>query len=197
MKERPIIFSGESVRQILVGSKTQTRRVIKPQPYIDDCRNFYQPLKKREQKKFARHGLGGHNYGQTIDGKPCLWHFVTECPYGRPGDRLWVREAYNLDFCDEWLYKASCGSAIDAGYSREPKWKPPLYMPRKVSRLTLEIVAVKVEQLQQISDEDSSKECGFSVREFKIIWDGINEKKGFGWDTNPWVWAIEFQEITP
>ena len=138
------------------------------------------------------------------------------CPYGQPGDRLWVRETFRLfnssvecacyDEC--WcasnngkpVYRADCDS--------EDKWKPSIYMPRWASRITLEIVSVRVERLQAISDFDAYKEgaeskagrvtgpyCMSYVEGFKQLWESIN---GVGsWDLYTWVWVIEFKEVKP
>ena len=83
MKERPILFNGDMVRAILDGRKTQTRRVLKVQPHIDSMGNFI---------------CDGMNFGQEIDGKPCTRNFIKfHCPYGKVGDRLWVRESFSAN----------------------------------------------------------------------------------------------------
>jgi len=127
------------------------------------------------------------------------------CRYGYRGDRLWVRETWLQDG-NSYLYKA------DFGETSEFRWKPSIHMPRKASRLTLEIVNLRIERLQDISRDDAKAE-GVSnifhnspehfergvlnpyVANFSILWDKINAKRGFGWDVNPWVWVIEFKEV--
>ena len=196
MKERPIIFSDEMVRAILEGQKTQTRRVIKPQPLnlIDAVR------------------------------------FKT-CPYGVPGDRLWVRECFGftakwtMSYQRQWLAERGPwlpGNITMAYRSDEPEgnwcWKPSIHMPKIYSRITLEIVNVRVDRLQDISEEDACAEgieiiersYGMAYRDYRgksgawmsearasfgTLWDRINAKQGYGWDTNPWVWVIEFRRI--
>lgn len=185
VKERPILFSGPMVRAILEGRKTQTRRVKKPQP-ID---------------------LGViHIVGQI------------KCPYGQPGDRLWVRETFCPDWCDEVIYRAddpTGRAARDAGYSHEPKWKPSIFMPRWASRIDLEVVGIRAERLQEISEDDALAEgcepgggaCsgpmdpveydGYTASdEFAALWDSINAKRGHSWESNPWVWVVEFKRVT-
>ncbi len=132
VKERPILFSAPMVRAILDGSKTQTRRVVKGD------------------------ALGILNLEIRPPSDPI---FVEKCLYGKPGDRLWVRETFNPDWAGHGpIYKADGGSAIEAGYSREPRWKPSIHMPRKLSRITLEITGVRVERLKDISEYDSLAE---------------------------------------
>ena len=187
MKERPILFSTPMVQAILAGHKTMTRRVIKPQPTL----------------------VSGDALGQPyiyFNGNPN----PVKCPYGVPGDRLWVKETYMLMFNpykpDEQPhvhYKANYPT--DTVY-----WKPSMSMPRKYSRILLEITNVRVERVQQITHEDSIAEgCTlmFGVTSgggmglaspcyaFKKLWDKINAKRGYGWDINPWVWMIEFRTI--
>lgn len=173
MKERPILFSGEMVRAILDGRKTQTRRVIKPQgePYtIED-----------------------------VD--------VLKCPYGIPGDRLWVRETFadlrGMGFGHKWAYRADTpeGSESDRiriGYG--VRWKPSIHMPRWASRITLEITDIRVERVQDITYIDAKAEGveyekGYTdPREaFATLWNSINAKRDYGWAMNPWVWIIEFK----
>ena len=180
MKERPILFSGEMVRAILDDRKTMTRRVVKPQPEQDtDC---------------------PYHIGTGIERKARI------CPYGKPGDRLWVRET----FCDrnnngeqiKPLYRSD-GQEYQDGDGRlfEPKWKPSIFMPRWASRITLEITNVRVERLQDISNKDIESEgaCGRACvthrLTFKQLWDSINSKRGYSWESNPWVWVVEFERI--
>ena len=196
MKERPIIFSDEMVRAILAGEKTQTRRVMKPQPV---------------------------NLVDAIQ-----WE---KCPQGIPGDRLWVRETWAapgyLDHrkpsdIEDWnpiLYRAdgfiARQFAVDKNWlsSMFGRWRPSIFMPRWASRINLEIVNVRVERLQDISEEDAKAEGVSAVMRdsggclpwgewveipsyydgFVETWDRINAKRSCGWDTNPWVWVIEFQ----
>jgi hypothetical protein len=175
MKERPIIFSGEMVRAILEGRKTQTRRVIKPQP------------SNIRKSPFSKSGL------EDIHG----WEIKLK--YGQPGDRLWVRERWWMDEDDQ--------PAIF--YASTDKWsdipmKSPIFMPRWASRITLEIVSVRVEKLQNISDDDAIQEgvdrkitsiFGYATERYRKLWNYLNAKRGYSWASNPWVWVIEFKEM--
>lgn len=195
MKERPILFSAEMVRAILEGRKTQTRRVVKPK---------WIPLVEEVVK---------------INGR---WVFTTlaydlTTPYGEPGDRLWVRESFNHFFAGEHhsscLFLASAGrpelrQGISELYAKRtwPGWKSPIHMPRWASRITLEITDVRVERLNDISEEAAIAEGCFDEKEhdgslpsqiYMQLWDSLNEARGYGWDTNPWVWVIEFRRVKP
>jgi hypothetical protein len=190
--ERPIIFSSEMIRAILTGTKTQTRRVIKPQP--DNVR----------VSPFVPSGI------ETVHG------YELKCPYGLPGDLLWVRESFMLDGADarpigmEWdrkvIYKANSPE-----YGKFYKWKSSIHMPRWASRVTLEIVGVKVEHVQDISRGDAfaegapdqwisqSGESRHFVPQdwYKELWDDLNFERGYGWSTNPFVWCIAFKAVKP
>lgn len=142
--EHPVLFSGEMVRAILEGRKTQTRRVVKPQPELNQ-----------------RLGLlwKGHYYGIRTDGLPYLKTFVQECPYGVPGDRLWVRETWARVSDGEKYgvcYRVDGEDQID-GEAGE-RWRPSIFMPRQASRITLEITGVRVQRVQEISEEDAIAE---------------------------------------
>lgn len=122
-------------------------------------------------------------------------------------DTLYVREAWNDDFCDNVIYRASVGSAKDAGYDKEPKWKPSIHMPKKYARIFLKITNVRIEKLRNISTQDILNE-GVEIEYNKPatikeilsawinLWDGINGKRGYGWVTNPLVYVIEFKVIS-
>ncbi|MHC1739694.1 MAG: hypothetical protein AB9897_01130 [Anaerolineaceae bacterium] len=213
MKEKPILFSGEMVRAILDGRKTQTRRVIKPQPRF---------IKDQTGCKYLQ-----------IPGKG-VWFDDDPMPstYGQPGDRLWVRETFcpvdNSEFADSlgegdekvfWIdYRATpkYGMNSPAGWDEDQKdnpdhaiWRPSIFMPRKYSRILLEITNIRVERLQEISEEDAIAEgidpninpaapqyiSWSNKRAYEYLWDCLNAKRGFGWNANPWVWVIEFKVI--
>ncbi len=186
MKERPILFSGEMVRAILEGRKTQTRRVVKPQP----CEmNVW--------------------HGAIYDGEidlnktPCME--PKKSPYGVPGDRLWVRETFCTgSFYDCFqedgviCYRATGGNATESDCAA---WRPSIHMPRRASRITLEVTGVRVERVQDISEDDAKAE-GVSLEKwdsyrvaYAELWSDLNAKRGFGWSVNPWVWVIEFRRM--
>ncbi len=180
MKERPIIFSAESVRAILDGRKTQTRRALKPQPISVGV--FLDVLCADTPK------------GRYVD----LQKFS---PFGKPGNLLWVKEPYALDYIGLPFYQA------DWPTDEEQKWRNVMYMKRDYSRLTLEIVNVRVERLQDISEADARAEgvkpfggmeaAGAKyIHSYRELWDKLNAKRGFQWESNPWVWVIEFKQLT-
>ncbi|WP_439885949.1 hypothetical protein ACTACK_12875 [Pseudomonas syringae] len=158
IKERPILFSAPMVRAILSGQKTVTRRALKVQPHIDASGNFC---------------VGGANYGQDIYGQPVTKHFVSsDCPHGKPGDRLWVREAWQADeqvnavaprelSHGEPIRYPADGASRQTGCSMitPGKTRPSIHMPRWGSRILLEITGVRVERLQ-----DGEGETAFESR---------------------------------
>lgn len=176
MKEHPILFSGPMVRAILAGQKTQTRRVIKPQPH-GGIRRTSIVIGALESPMVLEDGHG----------RP-FW-----CPYGKAGSRLWVRETWAED---GWGYTYRATNETWPHH-----WAPSIFMPRKASRITLEIVDVKAERLWEISEFDMndegipSPEEGHHITPFKDLWNEINAKRGYGWESNPWVWAITFKRI--
>ena len=240
-KERPILFSAPMVRALLDGSKTQTRRVVKPQPVYDGRFSGGWKLK----------GKKGH------EAATCSPFIAEVCPYGQPGDRLWVREAWRIGawsvddgslaidylsseptktpwisvpedsnnyhcasvFENYWIQSTddcikSKLSTDDSGtYHWAPgqspcRKRPSIHMPRWASRITLEITAVRVERLQDISEADAKAEGtvpsdGYAGPErdrqkgwrksYAQLWDQINGPDS--WEANPWVWAIEFKRI--
>lgn len=197
VQEKPILFSGAMVRAILEGRKTQTRRVIKP------MRRFEHNNILKVGLPYAADPWAVWWHGAETDRVGCL----LECPYGKPGTHLWVRETFNVGWLDggKVLYRADGGSAKKAGYPAEPVYKPSIHIPRWASRITLEIVSVKVERVQDISEADATAEGvllaknGLSPQEsFIQLWDSINETRDDGkyaWMKNPWVWAIEFKRM--
>lgn len=197
MKERPILFSHAMVRAIFEGRKTQTRRIVNPQPVdvggIIDYRVNFPP----------------HQYiYQWPRGQAPSAAFLHErCPYGVPGDRLWVRERYWVDKTTgdfKWYFEPGL---IDPDREADHcKLRPSIHMPRAVSRITLEVLSVRVELVQQISDADAraegvagcdrGKETAFECSSFTHyleLWESIHGRES--WIANPWVWAINFRKI--
>ncbi|HTJ89511.1 MAG TPA: hypothetical protein VL356_04965 [Acidocella sp.] len=210
MTDRPIIFSAPMVRALLAGMKTQTRRLLKPQPFIDNTGNFCVPDKKGK----------AWNWGQHIDGKPCTRNYVKTVRF-KVGDRLWVRETWSVAsvFTDvvEVRYRAHERAAhsnfveqIPRARARKPMatwpvWKPSIHMPRWASRLTLTVTDVRVQRLQDITSKDIAAEGidhlsfgGASgafdqwlMHQFGGLWDKLHGPGA--WDANPWVAAITFE----
>jgi hypothetical protein len=161
MKERPIIFSTESVRAILAGRKTQTRRVLKPQPDF----TLAEPQERI-------------------------------CPFGKPGDRLWVKERFT--HYQRGIDMATTVVVYSADYDEfnQPyHWKSPMFMPRKYSRITLEIVNVRCEQILDMPREDVFAEGYATECDFVNSWNALNAKRGYSWDSNPYVWVLEFKRV--
>jgi hypothetical protein len=189
--ERPILFSAQMVQAILRNQKTQSRRVIKPQPeWVNDHLGG--------RWKFASFAWGWDAQPQPVS------TIVYHCPYGQPGDRLWVRETWaqhEIGGETHTFYRAD--SAPDGDGIR---WRPSIFMPRNLSRITLEVTGVRVERVQDIDTHDVPKEgvsaYGGSLAgadawraTFAELWDSINAKRGHSWESNPFVWVIEFKRI--
>ena len=204
MKDRPILFSAPMVRALLDGSKTQTRRLVKPQPpaHLNKLRHI------------------GNGDWQFVEDTCQLADTVStvRCPYGQPGDRLWVRETWWRDEEDNSIiYRVDANSDIvyvnkhETGLAKY-NWRPSIFMPRAASRITLEITAVRVERLQDISGADAQAEgivpdgdggwhladtrhyMGDPISSYASLWEYINGADS--WDLNPWVWVIEFKKVT-
>ncbi len=211
MNFKPILFNTEMVQAILDGRKTQTRRIIK-----------------------SRHESGRFAICKNIDGQVeqiCSLGWDEEnvekdiiCPYGHPGDALWVRETWQItDFLhpeDEnygYIYKASENGRAWENNDDEWKWKPSIHMPKEACRLFLKIKDIRLERLQDISEEDAIAEgvekiadygnTGYklytepdaaysdidAVYSFESLWQSLNGPDS--WEANPWVWVISFKCI--
>lgn len=206
MKERPILFNGEMVRAILYGRKTQTRRVVKPQPTTEPIFEWNGKSK----------GFAGIQSSHTDKGLRAMEYY---CPHGKVGDRLWVRETWqgfrqvNIEY-NEWEEMESPKDRHDYlfepvykadGKSFAEKWQPSIFMPREYSRILLEITDIRVERLQNISRGDAMAEgCPFPnmaagenpVDWFSTLWDSLNGKDPQKcWSANPWVWTIQFKMV--
>ena len=218
MKERPMLMSAPMVRAILAGTKTQTRRVVKPQFSSKADIGHYglsQPFIRRKEGK------------------------NTACPYGQPGDRLWVRETWmdlhgtGVEHRDEkgnlqrYAYAANTRPGSYGDECRKDfglKWRPSIHMPRAASRILLEVTAVRVERLQDISEADAKAEGVTTIwpdgprddggpnhytvdvdhghlngptaaTVYRMLWEWINGEGS--WDANPWVWVVQFKRVTP
>lgn len=229
MADRPIIFSGKMVRAILDGRKTQTRRVVKDVPDMPapDCHPSHTPKHPApyldaycgEQKTSANpRGMGRNWHWWQVDDRPGVVAF--RLPYA-PGDRLWVRESWNMSGLGWNRPQAGLGKlhyrATDEGQWKNywGAWRSPIHMPRWASRLTLTVTNVRVQRLQDISEDDARAEGvlwvpghgeiapadlheGYSnylnCREgFQVLWNSLNAARGYGWDANPWVCAVTFE----
>lgn len=203
---KPILFNTEMVRAILEGLKTVTRRVVKPQPpNAHDILDF-----DEEDNSFD------FLCGMIADNCFIDFAYTAKAPY-RPGDILYVRETWCKTDCfglqDGYVYKANDNSILEqTGFI--PKWRPSIHMPREAARIFLRVESVRVERLQNITDEQAKKEGAegwlvASTRDwdknpdyilsFRYIWNHTVKKAYrdlYGWDANPWVWVIEFERIS-
>ena len=182
MKERPILFSGAMVRAILAGRKTQTRRIMKiqPDPRVDWVMSDLNDVWRA---------------GTVVGEVPQFGTF--KCPWGAPGDRLWVKETF--------LNNALAGyepvyffRADDEDKPDDLSWRPSIFMPRVASRITLEIVKIKCEKLNTISVKDAVAEGvdwwpSYAIPLYKELWESINGPESL--KKNPWVWVIEFRVL--
>lgn len=189
MSVKPILFSTPMVQAILDGRKTMTRRVIKPQPMI------------------MANGKPLNGYNDSMI--KAAGEFPT--PKYQPGDILWVRETWcnisdwtcvdpSVGLPDGFIYKADWHARLE-----HPRWRPSIHMPKEAARIFLRVTDVRVERVQDIPEADAEREgirveCGpltscpsCNLNEFKKLWDALNAKRDFGWDTNCWVWAITFE----
>ena len=200
MKERPLLFSAPMVRALIAGTKSQTRRVVKA-PGWDPASPEYGGLTGIKQHADERIGLQAYFW----HARSALAHGV-RCPYGQPGDRLWVRETWRR-YGDGIAYRADYGDASFADEVHAP-WKPSLHMPRCLSRITLEITGVRVERLKDISADDAYDEGAADwaaetqrngnkwpniVRAYQGLWESITGPGS--WDANPWVWVLSFRRL--
>lgn len=222
MKERPILFNAEMVRAVLDGRKTQTRRVVKfpvkRWQFMEDYHGEDLDGWLADTPDAAEWCGWGWCEGRQVQNTPHL-----RCPYGARGDKLWVRETWRIDmaggstidgasdFSYDVSYRAGgddlelrhAGSLDDDPYIKtadsgpEHGWRPSIFMPRWASRITLEVAGVRVERVQEITHDDALAE-GIStapIDGFADLWGSINDKRGYSWDSNPWVWVVEFKVI--
>lgn len=186
MKERPILFSGPMVRALLAGTKTQTRRVVKKLPITlnRETNSLEVDVENIANGRFAK---------------------LVACPYGQPGDRLWMRESFSGPWCMEaqdgiaaappskWgessqIWYWADGEPTHGDWTRP---RPSIHMPRWASRITLEITSVRVETLGIISHEDALAEGVSSIEEYKALWINING----AWLPETWVWVVDFRMV--
>jgi len=179
VKERPILFSGPMVRALLEDRKTQTRRIIKPQPTgrIDPVWSY--------GPKGAEVAFGPDNL--RADGGPRWWRV----PYGQIGDRLWVREA--MAGADDPAYKHLVKYRANGDHAT--RWRPSIHMPRWASRILLEITGIRFERVQEISEADTQAEGVPDVDHYRCLWESLHGRIGETWGHNPWVWVVEFKRV--
>jgi hypothetical protein len=177
MKERPLLFSAPMVLALLNGTKTQTRRILKPQPYEDPKHGtVWEPKGKNHPTGSPWYCVRNVNWNPITNAFFDFWSMRGGSPYGAPSDRLWVKETHGEipENGGTIVYRAS-----DPEWGTECglKWKPSIFMRREYSRITLEIESVRAEQLQNISPEDAIAE-GIEVTEITDKWDLVRGKTG-------------------
>ena len=188
--EKPILFSTPMVQAILEGRKTQTRRVIKPQPVIKLMDETTCKFRIEKWEKFA----SGINVKLKELGNSFLG-IGGFCPYGQPGDLLWVRERFETDTDGLVKFYASNPEVINNScYRKLTKWKPSIHMPKAVARIWLKIKDVRIEKLQDISYADAKAEGVEYPHDFYDLWFKIHGP--ISWDNNPWVWVVEFEVVS-
>lgn len=199
---KPILFSTEMVQAILEGRKTQTRRVVKPQPIMPE-----------PTSEIMLNDSFGWVVRHKINERPDAYEATSQlkCPYGKVGDVLWVRET--------WCYNGHY-YVFKADHSDMPfRWKPSIHMPKEACRLFLRITNIRVERLQdmgrqdalsegiqdRVELEDTRNELSYyqyrfggerfpsAVKAFEGLWTSINGEQS--WNNNPWVWVVEFEKI--
>lgn len=209
MKERGIIFNAEMVRAILDGRKTQTRRLVNLVPTTHDFHGWVMSSTCAKDEGKAIWAIGN---------SPLLKDPIRlNCPLGKIGDRLWVRETWQCGLCTEstFAYKSTHKpSDLEEGWNEKIKWRPSSQMPRWVSRILLEITGVRVERLQDIREEDAVAEGvaplhggywkhyqpGWTQHQlsargsFVTLWNSINGEDA--WYKNPWMWVVEFKNVS-
>ena len=217
-KEKPILFNTEMVKAIMSGKKIMTRRIVKHQPPENSIIHG-RVMSSTEPKNEGCVGWGPN--------EECVNHY-SKIPY-EIGQVLWVRETWaqlDMDYravsgkldIQEFkgcpiAYKADNDAPEHFNY-----WRPSIHMPRTAARLFLKVTNIRVERLQDITQEDIESEglwfysqeyrdeickwrdCVSAIRGtrkkyFKKLWNSINSKRGYGWDVNPWVWVVEFERI--
>lgn len=232
MKERPILFSAPMVRAILDGRKTQTRRPVKPAPFPSTDKVVF------ERHPFAPSALKGTPAeGMKIGPERDVWQMedwcgniigvLGTCPFGAPGDLLWVRETFVYRHKHDRYYYRADHPRFDP-YAHDG-WKPSIHMPRRASRITLEVTGVRVERLSAISEADAIAEGADSITASRALWKGSASRIGCvragypdapantgdwtprdcfrliwgsingasSWAKNPWVWVVNFRRLLP
>lgn len=221
MTARSIIFTAPMIRALLAGEKTQTRRIVKPQPapFVQHTPDRHPTTRTapyidaycgERRTEWNPRGMGRDWHWWTADNR--CGEKVASCPYGQPGDLLWVRETCNGNSSSTLRYRATDGEEL--------RWRPSIHMPRWASRLTLRITDVRVQRLQEISEADAraegvkrSQRAVSPSRAVSAYWDYLRGEPNYhtagdsfaslwesingpdSWAANPWVWALTFDVI--
>jgi len=212
-RQRPIIFSGPMVRAILDGRKSQTRRILKPQPTEPESIDYAAVVVDHNDvvQRALYCCMRQINVRDWPEKKPAYWKEYAELPY-RPGDLLWVRETWSAPYryCD--LRPRDRGGPFwywadgNPGFGDWCRPTPSIHMPFFAARIWLRVTNVRVQRVQEISEDDARAEgcrgnattewgCEGLIEDFADLWNVLNAKRGFGWDENPWVAAYTFERV--
>ncbi len=201
MNEKPILFNSEMVNAILSGRKIMTRRIIS----------------EKALHLFGVAASSGECHPIELCGQRSQSYYLEFCPLGKPGDQLWVRETWARYNIDQTSHDMAYRATAPADWPKDGLWRPSIHMPRWASRINLLITGVRVERLQDISEEDSMNEGidADSLAESQDHYDCIADHnmtgrptaKGYfsnlwqsiygeeSWEANPWVWVINFERM--
>ncbi len=220
MRDIPILFSTPMVQAILDLRKNMTRRLNNLEEINQEPERWsFKGLDFNFSKGIlVAEFYDGHGRGRSI-----------KCPW-QPGNLLWVRETWQCVKYDSMDGDLSYGVEFKDGarkyfefddneryhqfgkFAFKEGWQPSIYLPKEAARIWLEVTNVRVERLQELTEEDAIKEgvlslgdpsaesnwgIGFAKACFRKLWDSLNAKRGYGWDPNPWVWVISFKKVTP
>lgn len=202
--EHSIVLNAHEVRGLLDGRLTQLRRVMK-----DATADAVQFVKDNPTYPEYWNGKAAEPYTGWVvkyDALP-IW-LPRKCPYGQAGSKFWVRETWaaspflnNIAACALSDYSLVVYRADNINESHFV-FRPSIHMPRWASRINLEIVGVRAQRLQDMTEEDAMYEGNAfhqdqpSPRdEYSVIWENLNAKRGFGWDSNPWTWVLEVKKV--
>lgn len=208
MKQRPILFSTPMVQAILAGRKTQTRRVVKPQPNFTYCTKC-----KKDYSFCACEFDSDEHAGRCTKTAKAD---INLCPYGKVGDVLWVRETFSPPTAAQLPTSYMYAADYPVNPLAKGIWKPSIHMPKEACRLFLEITDICVERLQDITEENAIAEgisrypkapiygykhymhndmyCLHAIESFYTLWHSINGEESL--KANPWVWVLEFKRIS-
>jgi len=242
MNDRPIGFTGQMMRAILDDKKTQTRRVVKMRarsvqtgkmidvPVYSVTKRMNEITEQFPTQYFSNDGCLHFCQGQAGDFP--MWNNALSCPYGVPGDRLWMKEPWVTERRYDHLPPSKLPKAAKIWYLNDegdiPEWRGRYrhsrFIPKRFARINLEVTSVRVERVQDIEEGgaiveginywsksttfnenyqivyenyENPKEpfVGDAISSFRTLWDLINNLRGYGWDTNPWVWVVGFVRV--
>lgn len=194
MAIKPILFNTEMVRAIMDGRKSCTRRMVKPQPNEKHTYPLGFVTDSTEKKEVGCFGFGINEYSGSIQYAK---------PQYQPGDILYVRETWghpiSLNSNKQYVFRAD--KIAESGFKNDSHiWHPSIHMPKEAARIWLKVTDVRVERLQDMTDDDAEAEGCFDYTStalgFPNVWDSIIKKSdldSYGWNANPWVFVIEFE----